>query len=100
MESAIPKLDKVFSSFGIPLKVKSDNVSPFDSGDFDKYAKYLGFIHQPITPACPQANGLVENLNRMIGNVLLTSNVEHKNWKQKLYNFLRNYGVTPHSTTG
>ena len=66
--SAIPKLDEVFSSFG-----KCDNDSPFDCGDFDKYAKYLGFIHQPITPAYPQANGLVENLNRMISNVLIKS---------------------------
>ena len=28
MKSAVPKLDKVFFSFGIPLKVKSDYGSP------------------------------------------------------------------------
>ena len=54
------------------MKVKSDNGSLFDCGDFDKYAKYLGFIHRPITPAYPQANGLVENLNRTTSNVLCT----------------------------
>ena len=69
MKSATPKLDKVFLSFGIPLKVKNDSGSPFDCGNFDKYAKYLGFIHQSITPAYPQTNGLVETFNRMVGKV-------------------------------
>jgi hypothetical protein len=29
-----------------------------------------------------------------------TSAIEGKNWKQELFKFLRNYRVTPHSTTG
>ena len=50
MKSTIPnKLDKVFSSFTIPLKVKCDNGSPFACGNFDKYTKHLGFINQLIT---------------------------------------------------
>ena len=83
VKSALPKLDKVFSTFDITLKAESDNGSPFDCRDFDKYAKYLGFIHQPISPAYPYsiANGLVENFNRIIDKVLRTANVEHKNWK-------------------
>ena len=36
----------------------------------------------------------------MIGKVLRTANAEHKNWKQELYKFLRNYRATPHTTTG
>ena len=36
----------------------------------------------------------------MIGKVLHTTNAEHKNWKQELYKFLRNYRATPHTTTG
>ena len=100
MKSAIPKLDKIFSSFGIPVKVRSDNGSPFSCDEFDKYAKYLGFVHKTITPEYPQANSLVENFNKMIGKVLRTASVEHKNWKQELYKFLRNYRATPHMTTG
>lgn len=41
MKSTTPKLDRVFSSFSIPLKVTKDNGSPFDCGNFDKCAKYL-----------------------------------------------------------
>lgn len=76
MKSSIPKLDEVFFSLDIPLKVKSDNGSSFDCGDFDKYAKYLGFIHQLVRSAYPQANGLVENLNRITSNVLCTSRTQ------------------------
>ena len=36
MKSAILKLHKEFSSFSIPLKVKSDNDSPFDCANLDK----------------------------------------------------------------
>ena len=68
------------------MKVKSDNGSLLDCGDFD-YAKYLGFIHQPITPAYPQANGLVESLNRMIGNALCTANVDTKIGSKNFINF-------------
>ena len=100
MKSAIPKVDKVFSLFHIPLKVKSDNGLSFDCGDFDKYAKYLGFIHQCITLAYFKAYGLVENLNRMTNKLLRIANVKHKNWKQELHKFFRNYTATPHTTTG
>ena len=36
MKSAIHKLHKEFSSFSIPLRVKSDNDSPFNCGNLDK----------------------------------------------------------------
>ena len=98
--ASIPKFDKIFASYGIPLKVKSDNGSPFNSTQFENYAKFMGFNHRRITPEYPQANGLVENFNNMIEKILSTAKVENKNWKQELYRFLRNYRATPHSTTG
>ena len=67
---------KVFLLFGIPSKVGSDNGSPIDCSNFSKYAKYLGFIHQPITPAYSKANRLVENVNRMICKVLCTARIQ------------------------
>ena len=36
----------------------------------------------------------------MIGKVLHTANVEHKNWKQEHYKFLKNFWETPHTDTG
>ena len=99
-KATIPKLDRIFSTFGIPLKVKTDNGSPFQSEAFSNYAKYMGFEHDPITPVYPKANGLVENFNKNIVKVSRTAIVEKKNLRQELYTFLRAYRATPHTSTG
>ncbi|XP_033122966.1 uncharacterized protein K02A2.6-like [Anneissia japonica] len=92
----IPNLDKVFGMFGIPKVVKTDNGPPFNSDNFAKFAKHLGFKHRKVTPLWPEANGGVERFMRTFRKVLLTSN----HWKQDMVAFLRNYRATPHSTTG
>ena len=64
-----------------------------------KTAKYMGFNHRKVTPLWPQANGEVERFMKPLGKAVKTAHIEHKNWKQKLYTFLRNYRATPHCTT-
>ncbi|XP_038049667.1 uncharacterized protein K02A2.6-like [Patiria miniata] len=56
VKAVIPKLDAIFSQFGIPQIIRSDNGPPFNSGDFKKFAAYLGFKHRRITPLWPRAN--------------------------------------------
>ena len=97
---AIPIYEKVFSTFGIPVKVKTDNGSPYNSREFDSFMKYMGIKHQKITPVYPQSNGMVEQFNRMLEKVVHTSKTEKRNFKQELNHFLRNYRTTPHMTTG
>ena len=99
-KATIPKIDRIFSSYGIPLHLKSDNGAPFNSDMFSDYCKFMGIEHHTITPLHPRANGLVENFNRMINKVIRTSTIERKCWKQELFKFLRNYHATPHVTTG
>ena len=41
--TTIPKLDKVFSEFGVPDIVRSDNGPPFNSKEFAAFAHDLGF---------------------------------------------------------
>ena len=57
-------IDKVFAECGVPHTLNSDNWSPFQSGDFAKFAKFLGFKHRRITPYWPRApqnaNGLLK----------------------------------------
>jgi putative transposase len=59
-KSMILKLDKIFSLFGIPEELKTDNGPPFQSADFAKYADYLGFQHRKITSLWSKANGTAE----------------------------------------
>ncbi|XP_063970809.1 uncharacterized protein K02A2.6-like [Lytechinus pictus] len=56
----IPKLDRIFSSFGVPSVVRTDNGPPFNGAYFNQFANYLGFKHRRVTPRWPQANGEVE----------------------------------------
>ena len=99
-KSAIPKYDEVFSEFGIPDRIRSDNGSPYNSNEFRDYCKYMGLEHKPIMPCYPQANGMVEKFNSNLTKVIMTSKVLKANWKQEMYKFLRNYRCTPHCTTG
>lgn len=97
--SVIPELDNIFSAYGIPRVVKTDNGPPFNGHVFTQFSEYLGFSHRKITPCWPQANGIVERFMRTLGKRIKAANLEHTPLKQSLYKFLRNYRNTPHSTT-
>ncbi|RXN18549.1 putative protein K02A2.6-like protein [Labeo rohita] len=97
--AVIPKLDKIFSTFGMPEIVKTNNGPPFNSYCFVDFSAYLGFKHRKVTPYWPKANGEVERFMRTLKKTIVTTNAEGKPWKQCLYSFLRNYRATPHGTT-
>ena len=99
-EAVIQHLDWIFSLFGVPEKVRTDNGPPFNSENFRLFAEYLGFAHRKITPRWPQVNGEAERFMRVLKKTLRTSTTERRSWKQDLYSFLRNYRATPHATTG
>ena len=46
--AVIPKLDKLFATFGTPRVVKSDNGPPFNGDEFAKFAGALGFKHRKV----------------------------------------------------
>ena len=96
----IPVLDKIFSIFGIPDELKTDNGPPFQGSEFANFAKHMGFKHRKVTPLWPRANGECERFMRNLGKVVQGARTENKPWKQELHKFLRNYLATPHSTIG
>ena len=96
----VPRLNKVFSEYGIPEVVRSDNGPPFNSERFRQFADDLGFHHRKVTPLWPRANGEVERFMRTIKKTINTARVENKPWKDELCKLLRNYRATPHSSTG
>ena len=75
-KATLPKLDRIISSFGIPVSIKSDNGPPFDSEAFKNYCRFMGIEHKPITPRHAQASGLVENFNLMVNKVVCTAAIE------------------------
>lgn len=95
-KAVIPKLNHIFAAYDVPQVVKSNNGPPFNGGEFAQFAKYLGFKHRKVSPLWPEANGEVERLMKTFGKVLPTTT----HWNQDMYQFLRNYSVSPHCTTG
>ena len=92
--STIPKLNKMFSTHGIPEEVKSDNGPPFQSTDFNCFAEHSGFEHRKITPEWPQANSKAERFMQTLEKTVRCAMIEGKG-----YRFLLSYRATPHSST-
>ena len=97
--STIPKLDKIFSTHGIPYKVISDNGPPFNGHEIKRYMEIQGIEFTTITPLWPQGNSEAESFMKPLVKSIQTARTQGRNWRQELYTFLLNYRATPHSTT-
>ncbi|XP_060569033.1 uncharacterized protein K02A2.6-like [Ruditapes philippinarum] len=98
--TVIPVFDKIVSMFAIPEVIKTDNGSPFQSKAFADFMKFYGIIHRKITPRWPRANAQAESFNKPLMKSVKSSFIEARNYKQGLYDFLRQYRATPHVSTG
>ncbi|XP_021352836.1 uncharacterized protein K02A2.6-like [Mizuhopecten yessoensis] len=58
--AVISKLKELFSRFGIPEKIISDNGPEYSSEKFREFAKTWDFNHETSSPHHPQSNGLAE----------------------------------------
>jgi hypothetical protein len=96
----IERLEHLFSIFGIPEVIRSDNAPPFNGNEFNEFAKFMGFKLRLVTPLWPMANGLVESFMKNLKKVIQTAAVDGVHWRKRLIEFLRNYRSTPHMTTG
>lgn len=71
--AVIPRLDKIFSMFGIAEECKSDNGPPFQSREFAEYAKTQGFRHRKITLLHPEANREAERFVKTLQKFITTT---------------------------
>ena len=98
--SIMPKLDRIFSTHGIPQVIRSDNGPPFTSKEINEYMRENGIDHRRITPLWPQANSEAESFMKPLTKAIRSAHAEGRSWMKCLYKFLLNYRTTPHSTTG
>ena len=94
-QTVIPHIDRIFSEYGVPDVVRTDNGPPFNSREYKLYAENTILHH--ITPLWLRANGEVERFMKTIKKTIKAANVENKCWEQEMYRFLRNYRATPHA---
>ncbi|CAH2089953.1 unnamed protein product [Euphydryas editha] len=93
-------LKDIFSRLGHPVSITSDNGKQFISAEFKAYCQENDIKLFNSIPYWPQQNGEVERQNRDIIKRLKICQVERKNWKEALTEYLTMYNSTPHSVTG
>nr|CAD2171880.1 unnamed protein product [Meloidogyne enterolobii] len=95
-KDSIKNLEWLFSHYGIPKVIVSDNGSPFQSFEFKNYCISKG-IHQIFSPPYhPQSNGQAERFVDYFKR-MMNKNWGKINWLQEV---LLNYRATPHYSLG
>ena len=89
--SVISRLKAIFTTFGIPDVLITDNGPQFSAGEFAAFAKNWGFGHHTTNPYKPQENGMAERAVRTAKELLRLEDPELG---------LLNYRATPHSSIG
>lgn len=99
-EKIITALNDIFARFGFPHSLKSDNGRQFVSEEFQRFLQEVNIEHRRTSPPLwPQANGEVERQNRTLLKALKVAQVEGKDWRKELPQFLLAYWSTPQATT-
>jgi len=92
-------LRDIFSRFGLPRILVSDNGPQFKSYEFGKFLKSNGVHHKCSAPYHPATNGQAERFVQIMKNSLRAMESEPGDVSVKLNRFLLQYRITPHSTT-
>ena len=94
-------MDHVFSRFGMPKRLLSDQGKEFESELFQELCKRMDIEKIRTTAYKPSTNGCVERfhrtLNSMIGKVVHSN---HRDWDERLPSIMAAYRAARHESTG
>lgn len=99
-QKVIGTLLRMFSSFGLPRSITSDNGPQFKAEEFRIFCVSYGIHLNLSTPYWPEQNGAVERQMRNIGKRIKISCIQGTDWKTDIYEYLILYNSTPQETTG
>ena len=97
------RLKHIFATYGTPKRIESDNGPPFNSKDFNEFAKQEGFQHHRVTALHPRANGEVERFMQTLNKVEQIASLQGKSRLERrnaIQDMLIAYRSTPHPATG
>ncbi|XP_028156191.1 uncharacterized protein K02A2.6-like [Ostrinia furnacalis] len=92
-DTVINKMKCIFSRFGIPRKLVTDNGTQFTSFEFREFTKKWEFEHVTSSPLYPRSNGLAERNVQTVKRLLKKATEDKTEWTLALLNF-RNTPVT------
>ena len=96
--ATIQHLRMMFSRFGLPETLVSDNGPQFSAEEFRSFCRLNGIHHILITPYHPSSNGMVERAVQTFKQSL--KKLTEGTLEQRLSRLLFMYRLTPHTTTG
>ena len=96
----IAVLHSLFSRYGIPRQLVSDNRPQFTSEEFHEFTVSNGVKHIRSAPYHPATNAAAERMVQTMKKALRASYDNGLPLEQKLIAFLLCYRTTPHYTTG
>ena len=98
--STIKSLREIFSRFGVPKIIVSDNGTQFASKKFEAFCYSNNIIHAKSTLYHPKTNGLAERAVRTFKGRMKASKGSAADWELRLQRFLIAYRNTPQKSTG
>ena len=96
----IEVLRQLFSTYGLPDQIVSDNGPQFTSEDFQMFLKNNGVKHIRSAPYHPATNGLTERFVQTLKKAIVAGKSDSRSHDHKLASFLLKYKTTPHTVTG
>ena len=101
-ERTVEVLRTMFSRFGLPRELVSDNGLQFTASTFAKCMQENGIRHRRSAPYHPATNGAAERVIQTLKRSLRTERQAGNGppLQQLVARFLLSYRTTPHSTTG
>ena len=96
--AVIEELRTLFSQFGIPETIVSDNGTCFVSTEFEAFLSDNGIKHVTSAPYHPSSNGLAERAVQVVKRGL--RKVTKGTMRSRLAKILFAYRLTPQTTTG
>ncbi|KAL0160057.1 hypothetical protein M9458_043782, partial [Cirrhinus mrigala] len=98
--NVITFLTSVFSRYGNPRTIVSDNGTQFTSAEFSTFLRERDIRHIRTSLYHPAVNGAGERFHRVLKSCIQSAVLEAKPWKPTVTEFLQVYRATPHSATG
>ncbi|XP_045482836.1 uncharacterized protein LOC123686668 [Harmonia axyridis] len=94
-------IKEMFSRFGVPLELHSDQGRNFESDLFKNVCELLGIRKTRTTALHPQSDGMVERMNRTVGKYLTKVVSDHqRDWDKYLHLFTMAYRSSVQESTG
>ena len=95
----IVELRKLFSAYGLPEQIVSDNGPQFVAEEFATFLKLNGIRHIRCSPYHPSSNGGAERFIQTFKQAMKAGATSTPLFSQRLSSFLLTYRATPHATT-